>query len=394
MKVMLLTSVPISPPWDQGDKNFAYSLSQALPDIRFRILSAANSPQPEGKNLEIRPRFRTRVPSLLEKTAVYLWLLTQPFSKNWQSGRQSVNGNSYHASPDLYHLIYRPLHLSTWLSRLLPDLRRHPTIQTIPATADEGPMDASLFFADQVVTQSEHGLQQLNKAGVKNVVRIPPGIDSLAWNPLAGQKALWKDRLQLDVHAPVILFPGHYGTGQGADTLAAALPEVFGRHPGIQVLFACRLRSGQDRQREAQIKEQLASQGAAGRVRYYNTVADMRPLIGASDLVVLPLQTMRAKVDIPTTLLEAMAAGRPIILSDIPPMNEILHSKKSRPDCSHGIAVPPGDPAALSAAINELISNKNLRSEMGKRGIETVQAHFDIRRIAQRYHQIYTQLLS
>ena len=394
MKVMLLTSVPMSPPWDQGDKNFAYSLTQALPDVQFRVLSTVDNSVPVGGNLDIRRRYHTRTPSILEKTAVYLWLLWKPFAESRYQPNGTHDSKRPDAPPDLYHLVYRPLHLSTWMSRLLPDFRRRPTIQTIPATADEGPMQANLFFADQIVAQSEYGLQRIQRAGITDVLRIPPGIATNEWSSLAHQQEYWKNRLQLDPRRPVLLFPGHYGSGQGADILTAALPDVLRMHPGTQVLFACRLRTREDRRLEIQTKKLLASQGLADYVHHYNTVTDMRPLIGASDIVLLPLQTMRDKVDIPITLLEAMAAGKPFIISDIPPMNELVHRPELEADHPPGLHVQPGDHPGLSSAINKLLDSPKLRRQMGDAGLKTVRSQYEIRSVAQRYKKLYNRLLT
>lgn len=139
---------------------------------------------------------------------------------------------------------------------------------------------------------SEHGRRVLQQLGLTNVVHIPPGIDVVRWAALRSQKAQWKARLALADH-PVLLFPGHYTPGYGADVMLHALPRIVAQVPDVRVIFACRLRSPGDRRRERAIRQAVARLGLTSVVRFYNTVADMRSLIGASDLTVLPLETMR-----------------------------------------------------------------------------------------------------
>ena len=57
MIVNLVTSVPLAPPWDQGDKNQAYHLTRALPHIHFQVLTNRNSAPPQGANLELLPLY-------------------------------------------------------------------------------------------------------------------------------------------------------------------------------------------------------------------------------------------------------------------------------------------------------------------------------------------------
>ncbi len=63
-------------------------------------------------------------------------------------------------------------------------------------------------------------------------------------------------------------------------------------------------------------------------------------------------------------LVEAMAAGRPLVASDIPGYREVAG------DGSVGLLVPPGDAGALHAALSRLLDERNLADELGRRGEE------------------------
>ena len=70
MNVSLITSVPVVPPWDQGDKNLAHMLARTMPQHRFKVMTARDEPIPLGENLDPRPVYLSRHPSLLEKAGV------------------------------------------------------------------------------------------------------------------------------------------------------------------------------------------------------------------------------------------------------------------------------------------------------------------------------------
>jgi glycosyltransferase involved in cell wall biosynthesis len=374
----MITSVPLVPPWDQGDKNLAYSLTAALPRHRFRVLTARDEPVPAGPNLDLEPVYHNRRPSLVQKAGVYRWLLAQ-------MAPQSM--------PDLYHLVYQPYVLASWLNRLLPPFRRRPTLHTVPATANGRPLARHLFFADRVVALSEQGRHTLQQLGLENVVHIPPGIEVARWAALGDQAESLKARLGVDGH-PTVLFPGHYGPGQGSEVMLRALPRLADRVPGVRIVCACRLRSAADQEQARAFRQEVERLGLSENVRFYYTVADMRPLIGASDLVVLPLETMRDKIDIPTTLLEALAAGKPIVISDLPPMSELVPASGGAGGMSAvGLTVPPGNAESLVQAVVGLLTEPGLRRQIGQQGQAVVRDRYNIRKVARQYEILYEELV-
>lgn len=372
MKVSIVTSVPLAPPWDQGDKNLAYMLASSLPDIHFRLLTTTKSTTNYAPHLESVPVFRNGAPTLWQKARVYRWLLSQ------------------NHSAALYHLIYRPLKLSTRLIRTLPEFKRVPTIHTLPATSDDIHLDRDLFFSDQFVAISKFGRRRLQNLGIEPVRYIPPGIHLQPWIDISACGDQLIDRLGLS-NKKLVLFPGHYGPGQGADLLVSALPLILEQVPDCHIILACRIRSQYDRERENILKQILHEAGYAQFVSFYNTIQDIRPYIGASDLVALPLQSMRDKLDIPTTLLEAMAAAKPILISDIPPMNELV-SDHPHLENQVGIKFPAGDILSLATGISQILTDDPLRLRMGRNAQEFVRRHYDISRVAQRYQSLYQEI--
>ena len=72
-------------------------------------------------------------------------------------------------------------------------------------------------------------------------------------------------------------------------------------------------------------------------------------------------------------LLEAMAAGKPIVATDIPGNRTVLQHMKT------GFLVPPGDSAALAEGIAFLLTNPATAKELGCNARLLVQEQFDIR---------------
>jgi phosphatidylinositol alpha-mannosyltransferase len=85
-------------------------------------------------------------------------------------------------------------------------------------------------------------------------------------------------------------------------------------------------------------------------------------------------------------LLEAMAAGRPIVASQIPGYAEVLE------DGAEGLLVPPKSPSALASALTRLLEDAQLRRRMGERG-RVKAAAYDWSRVAERVLDFYEETI-
>jgi glycosyltransferase involved in cell wall biosynthesis len=79
---------------------------------------------------------------------------------------------------------------------------------------------------------------------------------------------------------------------------------------------------------------------------------------------------------LPKALLEAAAAGRPIVATDVPGCREIV-----RPG-QNGILVPPRSPSALADALRTMIQDAALRARLGAAGRLLVEQEFSIETVA------------
>ena len=86
-------------------------------------------------------------------------------------------------------------------------------------------------------------------------------------------------------------------------------------------------------------------------------------------------------------LLEAMMFAVPIVCSDIGGMREIIDGSGA------GLLVPPDDPAALAAAIAELVSDGDLRVRMGGKGRSVFEQRFSDRAMAADVERFYRDVV-
>jgi glycosyltransferase involved in cell wall biosynthesis len=85
-------------------------------------------------------------------------------------------------------------------------------------------------------------------------------------------------------------------------------------------------------------------------------------------------------------LLEAMAAGAPIVASAIEGYRNVARSGQD------ALLVPPGDVVALRHALRQLLDDSGLRASLVESGRERAE-QFSMRRLAERYLELYARAL-
>jgi len=88
------------------------------------------------------------------------------------------------------------------------------------------------------------------------------------------------------------------------------------------------------------------------------------------------------------SILEGMACGLPTIATDIPGISETVHAEVE------GILVKVGDIEGTEKALLRLILSQDLRIKMGDAGRNRILREFDIRIIAQRYENLYREIIT
>lgn len=127
--------------------------------------------------------------------------------------------------------------------------------------------------------------------------------------------------------------------------------------------------------------EKLSAEIDAG-VLFTGTRNDVPRLLGAMDIFVLP----SLKEAMPVALLEAMAAGLPVVATNVGGIPEIVRSGET------GILIPPGDEESLRSALAEIIADPAGRRALGEAGRAHVQAHFSVDAMVHRVERLYEEL--
>lgn len=159
--------------------------------------------------------------------------------------------------------------------------------------------------------------------------------------------------------------------------LLQAFAEVLRRGVSSDLLVAG---EGEEAPRLARLADEL---GISPHVRFLGVRTDMPQLLAASDVFVLASSWEGT----PLALMEAQAAGKPIIATAVGGVAELVV------DGIHGVLVPPADTAALSDAMLRLARDARLRRCIGERAAAEAPARFDLSLMAEQYERLYVSKL-
>lgn len=138
-----------------------------------------------------------------------------------------------------------------------------------------------------------------------------------------------------------------------------------------------------DGELRAELEVYTADLNLDGRVRFTGWVSDMPAVYAGLDVVALT----SLNEGTPVTLIEGMAAGRPVVSAAVGGVPDIVADGES------GLLAPPGDAVALGQAIVTLLRDPARRRTMGLAGRESVRQRFDVRRLVGDIEQLYLELL-
>jgi glycosyltransferase involved in cell wall biosynthesis len=162
------------------------------------------------------------------------------------------------------------------------------------------------------------------------------------------------------------------------EMLLRAFARVAGQVPDVDLLLAG------DGPLRPQLEAQIASLGIGGRVRLLGVRRDVPQLLAASDVFTLTSVSEAASL----TLLEAMAARRPVVVTDVGGNPEIVRQG------IEGRLVPRGDADATAAALVSLLADPQRAVAMGEAGYQRVVERYQLADTVRRYDEIYARAAS
>jgi glycosyltransferase involved in cell wall biosynthesis len=237
--------------------------------------------------------------------------------------------------------------------------------------------------ADAVVAVSAEILDALREVvGIDpaRLVHIPNGVDCLALggvecDALASRRApeALRHELGLGADDTVLLNVGRLTAQKGQMHLIEALAALSRDHPRLKLLLAG---DGPDR---GELSAAIARLGLGGRAVLLGSRGDIADLLALADVVVVSSLWEGTSL----SMMEAMAAGKTMAVTDIPGNRELLE------DGVDALMFPPADTAAMARALDRLLADRVLAGRLALAARAKAKERFDIQRVAAAYEALW-----
>jgi len=210
---------------------------------------------------------------------------------------------------------------------------------------------------------------------------IPRGVDAARFSPSTPPRLRMRERLGIPGDATVITSVAALLPVKGHPVLILAAASV----PGAHLILAG---SGEDSEYGLSLRGQAKRLGAADRVHFVGRVDDVAALHAETDIFALATRAHGHEEGCPVALLEAMAAGRACVATDVAGSRDLLVNGQS------GLLVPAGDALALGQALDRLAKAPGDRRRFGHAALTRVMERYTIEHEVRAHEALYAEALA
>ncbi len=231
--------------------------------------------------------------------------------------------------------------------------------------------------ADRVIVTTHSYAATSRTVWRYNPAVIPNFVDSERFRPAAAADRI-RAKHGIPPGEPIVLTVGRIVPHKGLEHLVEAARAiesvrfvVVGTGPYLPVL-----------------RRLAASLGVHGRVVFPGRVPneELPDYYAACDVFVLPSVSRLEAFGI--VALEAMASGKPVVVSDIPGVREVIE------DGREGLVADAMNPEDLGRKIRALLANERVRTEMGMKGRRAVEERFSLSRVVDSIEAVYQEAIA
>jgi glycosyltransferase involved in cell wall biosynthesis len=228
----------------------------------------------------------------------------------------------------------------------------------------------TLDLADLHIVQSPNLRDFVNSITKKKVIAIFNGVDFNIFK----YKMNYKEQLRLHKNGKAVLTVGALGDDKGTYNILKAIPLVIKNDSEVIFYFV-------GRGNISKFTDISQKQGIEKHVKLLGAVSDDKKikLYLSSGIFILPSY----KEGQPISIIEAMAAGLPVVSTTVGSIPEIIREGEN------GFLIEPGDYKGLAEKIIHLLRNDEIREKIGKINYETAREKYDVRRVYKEIAEVY-----
>src|SRR3989441_4745306 len=275
-------------------------------------------------------------------------------------------------------LVHTHSSTDSWLGALAARSLRLPVVRSRHVSIA---IRSALVYrlADRIVTSGEVVRALVVAAGIppQRVAAIPPGVDTARFHPTVSGTAV-RQELGLGAGEPVVGLVANIRGSKGHNVFLEAAREILTTAPRARFLVV----GGGVGYEE--VRRRLSALGLAERVTMTGFRRDIPEGMAALDVLVLPSIRSEATSQV---IPQALAVRTPVVATTVGGIPEIVQ------DGVTGRLVPPGKPAALAAAIVDMLADAERAHAMAQAGQALVHERFTVDAMMAATTPVYTALM-
>lgn len=231
---------------------------------------------------------------------------------------------------------------------------------------------------DLTISVNEEQRRMAVKLGVDSPERICTVHNGIDLSPYAAtDRETARQRLGLDAAVPVVGTVGRLVPQKGFAHLIRAFPLLAGSLPSVRLVIAG------EGPLEAELRREADQTGLADRIDFLGFRRNIPEILAAFDVFALPSLWEGLSI----SLLEALAAGKPIVATDIDGNREAIEPGET------GLLVPAADPAALAEALRSVLLDSLLAQTLARNARRCAAIRFSQDRMVEENLAVYDRVV-
>lgn len=253
-----------------------------------------------------------------------------------------------------------------------------------------------LSWINSLIVVTENARSSLIKAGVNGdkINKIPLGINTELYKP---KHSNIREEYGIKSDEFLLIYVGNMTIQKGISVLIDALKMVVSENPNIKLFMVLNMPLERynhpttlevDMPLTWQIKEKIKDYGLDDNIIPLGLLNNLEDYMAASDINIVPFLDTVGIVDYPTSMIEFMAIGKPIIATDVGGIPEIVKNGKN------GMIIEKNNPKKLADAILHMVKNKKQSQSMGEESLKIIHEEFDVDIVTEEMEKLYKRVIS
>jgi glycosyltransferase involved in cell wall biosynthesis len=231
---------------------------------------------------------------------------------------------------------------------------------------------------------SQHVVASMVKYGMKGVERLRPALDIERFD-VDEDPSLLRRKIGVGSDDLMILFVGNAKPQKNAIGVVRALPRIRQSFPNAKLVVTTELKHSSSDSDLAKLASEVNRLGLGSCIIQMGIVHNMPALMSTCDVLVAPFLDSFGPSDYFMAALEAMACGKPVVVSDVGGMPEVISNDVGR-------VVDPFDIASIASGVGTFLADKQLRLKTGANARALVERKFHPEKVVESCLEVYRRI--